>query len=144
MTDRSRRVISRINYQTFNSTGEKVFTMSTQPTTDSHGVDNITMLTTEINVCIDEINDIIDEHSIADALHEDTKEVLAELSSCRKELRMKSSTLSAISPDHHATVEPRISETYDLIKDFIKTAKDHKTKSQLRISQLEEDKFAVN
>jgi len=184
MTDRSRRAIQRINYQTLHSIDAKVpvnmetdstqpiqlltdSTQPIQPTTGSpksiqrdpilpsndslqhikpfigtlHGINNITMLTSEINFSIDEITDIIDEHSITGASLDDTKEVLQELSKYRKELRMQNSTLSALAPDRHAAIEPRIQHAYNLIKDFNIAAHDHKNKSQGQHSIFESKKF---
>ena len=195
MTDRSRRNIERINYQTLHSTGEKIpVQMATteeqktqldqsddgpQPLDPTQGnidpqpiqhkdhppnpkdslvkspisphqplspallgIDNITMLLSEIDFCIDEINDITDEHDIKRATPEENKEVLAQLDTYRKELRLKRSTLRTLAPQKFNEVEPNIQRTFDIVKNFNVTAREHKFEAREQPSPSEEGKFS--
>eukprot|EP00794_Sanderia_malayensis_P001140 gene1140-500_t len=103
--------------------------------------DTSSTLIAEIRVAIDEVRDVIDEHPIHDASLDDTKEIIQLLTKYRLDIRKKSATLMTIASDRHMLIESNVTDIFNLIKDFIKTANDIKAKSNLRTSQLEEDKF---
>ena len=98
----------------------------------SYGLNKVIMLRSEIELCIDEITDLIDEHSIVHASIEHTNRLLKELSQYRKELRSCKKTLLNIAPDEHSILEPSISRTLDLINDFNVNAYDHINKSNVK------------
>eukprot|EP00794_Sanderia_malayensis_P020664 gene20664-22704_t len=103
--------------------------------------DTSSTLIAEIRVAIDEVRDVIDEHPIHDVSLDDTKEIIQLLTKYRLDIRKRSATLMTIASDRHMLIESNVTDIFNLIKDFIKTANDIKAKSNLRTSQLEEDKF---
>eukprot|EP00794_Sanderia_malayensis_P001520 gene1520-1680_t len=103
--------------------------------------DTCSTLIAEIRVAIDEVRDVIDEHPIHDVSLDDTKEIIQLLTKYRLDIRKRSATLMTIASDRHMLIESDVTDIFNLIKDFIKTANDIKAKSNLRTSQLEEEKF---
>eukprot|EP00794_Sanderia_malayensis_P016337 gene16337-17974_t len=156
----------RINYKALSETGKRVVNTTdrqqkhqnkslevdegtsplinneiTNPINAAQINDTSSTLIAEIRVAIDEARDVINEHLIHDASLDDTKEIIQLLTKYRLDIRKRSATLMTIASDRHTLIESNVTNILNLIKDFIKTANDIKAKSNLRTSQLEEDKF---
>ena len=82
----------------------------------------------EITLLNDEINDIVDESPINGTTVEDINSTMTKLESLRLDLRRKSLT-SNLAQDHE--VMRQSNTTMTSIKEFLKNAKDYKTKLTL-------------
>ncbi|XP_066926196.1 uncharacterized protein [Clytia hemisphaerica] len=88
-------------------------------------LNQVYILQSDIELCLDEVTDLIDEHSIHNASIKDTESILTELKELRKGLRANVKTFSKLAPDEYKSIQPSIQNVFDLIKDFIVAAKSH-------------------
>ena len=88
-------------------------------------LNQVCLLKSDIELCMEEVVDSIDEHSIQNASVKDTDNLLNELKELRKGPRANTKTLLNVAPEEYSAIQPSIQRVFDLIKDFNVTAKSH-------------------
>ena len=136
----SKRITKRINYQELHSTGKTTYAISDENLSSQLAKisleDNTTMpndqeiqdVVVEITLMIDEISDIIDENPINRGIMADIEATMSKLETLRLNLRRKS--LASNLDQNHQLVKS-VNYTIASIKEYIKTAKDYKSKLML-------------
>ena len=106
-------------------------------------LNQVYILQSDIELCLDEVTDLIDEHSIQNASIKDTESILTELKELRKGLRANAKTFSKLAPEEYKSIQPNIQHVLDLIKDFNVKAKGHIDEANAQVSNtvVESTKF---
>ena len=138
-----RRATQRIDYKLLNSTGEIVAHVDEQ--TLSHQLSNMTLqgepssipseLKVDILVLLEEIKDVIDENSVIESSQSELDSTMKRLEEFRTKLRRMSIILGTTDPN----LQEDITNHLSLVKDYIKTAKDSRSKSRLREERKKQD-----
>ena len=135
----------RVDYKLLNSTGEVVVkkipnkedqNLSSQLEDQLGNLSINDMSTSQLNidlrVIISDINDAIDENPTSECSESEITSVISKLEDYRTILRRKNMEMQATTKCHDDSLQDTINEALAGIKDYIKSAKDFRSKCRLR------------